>query len=144
MSGFLLDVNVLIGLIRQDHASHKVVKRWFRHIGDKHWATCSFTQTSFIRIVSNPKFSQDPLDLTEALEMLATLLKLPGHRFWTSDVGFLESVQPFKERLFGHQQVSDAYLLGLAVVKRGKLVTLDRGISTLAGTELSDHITLLE
>jgi hypothetical protein len=33
--------------------------------------------------------------------------------------------------LAGHQQVTDAYLLGLAMHKKGKLATMDRAVRTL-------------
>lgn len=102
------------------------------------------TEASFVRIVCNPKFSEHSLETGEALEMLRMVAKLPGHRFWAMDVRFLDAVEPFMERLFGHQQVSDAYLLGMAVKNKGKLVTLDRAIKVLAGSEFHDHVLLLE
>jgi predicted nucleic acid-binding protein len=43
-----------------------------------------------------------------------------------------EAVEDLPGSLFGHQQVTDAYLLGLALRKKGKLVTLDRGVKSLA------------
>ena len=144
MSPFLLDVNVLIALVREDHVAHRTVKRWFQQSGAKHWITCPLTEASFVRIVSNPKFSHPSVDISEALEMLNIVNKLPGHRFWPMDMGFLDAVDPFIERLFGHQQVSDAYLLGMAVQKKGKLVTLDRAIQALAGSEFRDHVMVLE
>jgi uncharacterized protein len=144
VSPSLLDVNVLIALVRQDHVAHRTVRRWFQQIGARHWATCPPTESSFVRIISNPKFSQPSLDVAEALEMLDIVTKLPGHRFWPTDVGFLDAVAPFADRLFGHQQVSDAYLLRMAIKKSGKLVTLDRAIQALAGSEFRDHVLVLE
>ena len=144
MSAYLLDVNVLIALVREDHVGHKSVKRWFQQTGSRNWVTCPWTEASFVRIVSNPKFSESALDLGEALEMLEVVTQLPGHRFWPMDVPFGDAVAPFSERLFGHQQVSDAYLLGLALKKKGLLVTLDRGIQALAGTEFRASVAILE
>jgi toxin-antitoxin system PIN domain toxin len=144
VSPFLFDVNVLIALLHQHHVFHKTVKRWFERTGAKQWVTCPLTEASFVRIVSNPRFSEPSLDLSEAQEMLRIVTKLPGHRFWAMDIAFLEAVEPFTERLFGHQQVSDAYLLGMAVKKKGRLVTLDRAIKALAGDEFRDHVLLLE
>jgi uncharacterized protein len=60
------------------------------------------------------------------------------------DITFSEAVQPFQERLFGHRQVTDAYLLGLAIKNKGRLVTLDRGIEVLAGEGHGQHVTVLE
>jgi toxin-antitoxin system PIN domain toxin len=144
VSPFLLDVNVLIALLRQDHVSHRIVKQWFQRTGARDFVTCPLTEASFVRIVSNPKFSHPSLDISEAMEMLRIVTKLPGHCFWAMDAGFLDAVGPFTERLFGHQQVTDAHLLGMAVKKKGKLVTLDRAIKALAGAEFSNHVLLLE
>jgi len=46
--------------------------------------------------------------------------------------------------LFGHQQVTDAYLLGLAVKENGVLVTFDRGIKYLAGSQFQRNLLVLE
>ncbi len=144
MKGYLLDVNVLIALVLENHEAHPVVRRWFQETGVKHWVTCALTQGSFVRIVSNPKFSQPSLNVDDALEMLDTVTRLPGHHFWPMDVGVLEAVNPFAERLFGHQQVTDAYLLGMAVRKAGRFVTLDKAILALAGEAYSNHVLTLQ
>jgi toxin-antitoxin system PIN domain toxin len=131
MTGCLLDVNVLIALMWPAHEGHRQVKHWFRQHAEGGWATCPFTQAAFVRIVSNPAFSRDAVEPKEAVGILEANLKHPHHRFWTADLSFLRAVQPFAGRLVGHKQVTDAYLLGLALHKKGKLVSLDRGILDL-------------
>jgi predicted nucleic acid-binding protein len=49
------------------------------------------------------------------------------------DLWFAEAVEFAGMRLVGHQQVTDAYLLGLAIHRGGMLATLDRGIEALSG-----------
>lgn len=49
---------------------------------------------------------------------------------------------PITKRLHGHNQVTDAYLLGLALREGMVLVTLDRALLHLAG-EHRDHVLLL-
>jgi toxin-antitoxin system PIN domain toxin len=144
LSAYLLDVNTLIALVLEDHVAHKAVKRWFQQTGFRSWVTCPWTEASFVRIVSNPRFSEPALDISEALEMLEIVTRLPGHRFWPMDISFTDAVAPFIEKLFGHQQVSDAYLLGLTLKKKGRLVTLDRAIQALAGTEFRGQVVVLE
>jgi uncharacterized protein len=141
---FLFDVNLLIALASEDHVAHAAVRRWFQRVGGKGWATCAVTEAGFARIVSNPRFLEHAPDLFEALEMLRALTSLPGHQFWTMDVSLADAVQPMEDRLFGHQQVTDAYLLGLAIRKKGKLATLDTGIRTLAGAELAKHLEIVQ
>jgi hypothetical protein len=40
-------------------------------------------------------------------------------------------VKPFAERIVGHLQISDAYLLGLVLHKNGRLATLDNTVGAL-------------
>ena len=67
----------------------------------------------------------------DALTLLRANLAHPAHRFWADEVSLIDSLEPFTQKLAGHQQVTDAYLLGLAIYKKGKFVTMDRGVRTL-------------
>jgi uncharacterized protein len=144
VTGFLLDVNVLIALVHELHIGHTKIQAWFDEMRPKHWATCPMTEAGFVRIASNLRLSDHPVDVSEALQMLGLITRRPGHRFWPMDITFSEAVQPFRERLFGHRQVTDAYLLGLAIKNKGRLVTLDRGIEVLAGEGHRQHVAVLE
>ncbi len=130
-AGFLLDVNVLIAMAWPTHRDHQKVHEWLaRHARDG-WATCPLTQTSFVRILSNPAFSANALTPTDALTLLRANLAHPAHRFWADEVSMIDSLKLFAKKLAGHQQVTDAYLLGLAIHKKGKLATMDRAVRTL-------------
>ena len=131
MSGFLLDVNVLIALLWPAHEAHERAQRWFAKNAGQGWATCAMTQAGFVRFVSNPAFSRRPVSPLDALQVLGGSLQHPAHRFWTDDIGVTEGVARFGRRLIGHQQVTDAYLLGLAIHKKGSLVTLDKSVTSL-------------
>ena len=67
----------------------------------------------------------------EAIKILEANVKHVAHQFWAGEIGFVEATRPFAQRLIGHQQVTDAYLLGLAMHKKGKLATMDRGVLEL-------------
>jgi hypothetical protein len=128
---WLLDVNVLIAMAWPTHQGHERVQQWLaRHAGEG-WATCPFTQSAFVRILSNPAFSPNALTPGDALALLRANLGHPAHRFWEEDISFAQAVEPFVERLVGHRQVSDAYLLGLVIHKKGTLATMDRAILAL-------------
>ena len=135
MSRFLLDVNVLIALLWPPHEAHARAQRWFAHNADQGWATCAMTQAGFVRIVSNPAFSRRAVSPRDALEVLSGSLQHPAHRFWTEDIEVTEALAHFGRRLLGHQQVTDAYLLGLAIHKKGRLATLDSSIAGLLPDE---------
>ncbi len=70
---------------------------------------------------------------------------LPDLRFWPMDISMAKAVQPFQERLFGHRQVTDGYLLGLDDQEQRTHRDAGRGIEALAGGEsYRQHETVLE
>jgi toxin-antitoxin system PIN domain toxin len=127
----LLDTNLLIALLWPAHEDHAASFRWFSsHRGDG-WATCPLTQAGFVRVVSDPAFSRDAVQPREAIQLLAANTAAKDHIFWADDASLAEAVAFAGQRLVGHQQVIDAYLLGLAIRRGGRLATLDRRIGAL-------------
>jgi uncharacterized protein len=143
VTAFLLDANVLIALGWRGHRHHDLVQNWFASHGSQGWATCPFTQTAFVRIVSNPAFSVHAVPPAEALSVLTTNLKLVGHQFWADDLTVGDAIGRFRDRLFGHQQITDAYLLGLAIHRKGKLATLDHSIADLLPEGSRESVELI-
>jgi uncharacterized protein len=131
MSGLLLDVNVLVALLWPEHDFHELVQGWFGKHASNGWATCPITQAGFVRIVSNPSFSIQAVSPSDALRVLDLTLQHPAHQFWPDDMLLSDALTIFGKRLIGHQQVTDAYLLSLAIHKKGRLATVDRSIVEL-------------
>lgn len=142
-STFLLDVNVLIAMSWPAHVAHEKVQQWFGKQARTVWATCPFTQAAFVRIISNPAFSPNALTTADAFQLLGSNLKHAGHKFWPDDIGLLEATRNFQSNIAGHQQVSDAYLLGLALHRKGKLATLDNGMLALSKGSEPDLVTVI-
>ena len=138
-AAFLLDVNVLIAIASPTHQAHQKAQQWIGRHADEGWATCPFTETAFVRILSNPAFSPNAVTPADALALLQANLRHPAHRFWEDDISFIQAAGPFSKRLVGHRQVSDAYLLGLAIHREGKLATLDRAVLTLLQEKSPDR-----
>ena len=139
---YLLDLNVLIAITEEEHEHHLVAQHWFDGAGDLNWGTCALTQAGFIRMMANPKARG--LSVKNAEKLLAILTAHPGHRIWPMNEGWTAMTAPFTERIFGHQQVTDAYLLALAVKGDGVLVTMDRGLGHLAGPQYKRNLLVLE
>ena len=139
MTAFLLDVSVLIALAWPTHTAHERVQAWFSRNAGQGWATCPFTECGFVRILSNPAFSPNFLTMPAAVRLLALNIGHPTHRFWADDLPFEDTFRRFHQRMPGHNQVTDAYLLGLALHKRGKLATLDEGLVALLEPESSER-----
>ena len=143
MKTALLDVNILTALLWPTHEHHEVAHRWFGGRAGATWATCSVTQLGFVRIASNPAFSQDALSPAEALALLQENVAHPAHAFWTETLQVPPAVKGVAARLQGSKQLTDAYLLALAHRRKGVLVTFDRGLRTLAGDEFRDSVDIV-
>lgn len=131
MSGFLLDANVLIALAWPSHTAHEPAQRWFAKNAHHGWATCPLTELAFVRVISNPAFSRDTLTPREALGLLSANLKHPSHHFWPDALPLPDAIKDVQQKLVGHQQLTDAYLLGLAAHHRARLATLDTRLGFL-------------
>lgn len=140
MPPFLLDSNVLIALAWPEHQFHDRVGRWFARHSRAGWATCPLTQAAFVRILSNPAFSANALTPVNALHVLEANLKLPSHHFWPDSISVGDALKPRSEWLTGHKQITDAYLVSLAVHHRGRLATLDKGIGAWGTDEVVELI----
>jgi toxin-antitoxin system PIN domain toxin len=142
MKGYLLDTNLLIALLWPSHDRHDLALKWFTRHRAKGWATCPLTQAGFVRIVSNPAFSRDAVQPRDAIQVLSANTAAKDHAFWPDELSVAEAVAFTGVRLMGHQQVTDAYLLGLAIRRGGVLATLDHRIATLTEPKSAERKAL--
>ena len=131
MTVSLLDINVLLALMDLDHADHDRVADWFDTTADDGWATCPITENGFVRICSQPGYT-NPVTTADAVARLSTVTSDPAHQMWPCDVSLTDPSVVDPTGLLGPSQVTDVYLLALAVRHAGRLVTLDRRINTAA------------
>jgi hypothetical protein len=129
--GFLLDVNVLVALFWPRHEQHERVRGWFRTHASRHWVTCPITQAGFVRVASNPAITRDAPSPADTVKILQANLQHPGHVFWPDDLDVPASLSLVGTRLQGYRQITDAYLLGLAIHRKVKFATLDRSVTSL-------------
>ncbi len=137
---YLLDVNVLVAILDEDHVHHRAATKWFDTPGLE-WAICPFAEAGLLRHMTRPRTGN--LSMEEVTAMLAQLAQEPGYHFQPVSADWLALSGPFFRRLFGHNQVTDAYLLGLAIHNGLVLATFDRAMLHLAG-EHSKHVLLLD
>ena len=133
----LLDVNMLIALAWPSHVHHRLAQEWFGGNSSDGWATCPLTQCAFVRISSNEKIIPEAVAPKTALALLGEITGMKTHVFWPDDICLPGEDVP-SDLLVGHRQVTDAYLLGLAIRHGGRLITLDSGVSSLLPTQ-SQH-----
>ena len=103
-------------------------------------ATCPMIENSVIRVMNVPGYGRrGAIGLDAVREALARACSALDHEFWPDDISLRdESVIDFG-RIHGHNQVTDAYLLALAVRHQGCLATFDQRIALSAVRGASDR-----
>lgn len=139
----LLDVNVLIALLDDQHLHHAIAKRWFVEHLELGWATCPLSQNGCARILSQPAYS-NAISTVRALEKIAHACKQAEHEFWPDSISLVDPKIARVEQIHGPRQLTDIYLLALAVNRRGRLVTLDERIplSAVQGAK-PEHLVVI-
>jgi hypothetical protein len=127
----LFDISMLLALFDAKHLHNAKARAWWRAHKSHGWATCPLTENGFVRICTQPGYS-NPVALADALAMLRGWARPPDHVFWPDDVSLLDGAVVDHGRLLGPRQITDIYLLALAVQHGGRFVTLDRGINVAA------------
>ncbi len=132
---WLLDANALIALGWPAHEHHARMRSWFKAHAQQGWATTAVTQSAFVRIVSQPAFAGTVIPVPQVAELLLRNTAHPHHQLLAMDFGFEQVLGCCTGGLFGHRQVTDAYLLATAVRHGSKLLTFDTGIAQLLATD---------
>jgi len=127
----LLDVNVLLALFSEAHIHHDAALDWFLAHRAEGWATCCLTELAFLRISMQAFGEKKALTFADAQRTLRLNVAAGDHQFWRLDYSPAAMLPEIQERIMGHQQVTDALLLDLAIRREGKLVTFDKRIAAL-------------
>lgn len=123
---YLLDVNILIALADPDHVHHGVSIRFFDRARRAGWATCPQTENGFLRILGHPNYPKGPGSPNNARKILQRIIAQPGHQFWADSISLCDARH--YPVLPSSKQLTDYYLLALAIKHHARLATLDQGI----------------
>jgi uncharacterized protein len=134
-SGRALDLLVSQPDAQRPLQHHTQASSWFRSRRGQPWATTPFTEAGFVRVSSNSAAIPSAVTPGEAIALLERMREVPGHRFLSDDVTLVLGTQVVRNRVATHRQVTGAHLLALARRHGARLVTLDRGVGSLAGDE---------
>jgi toxin-antitoxin system PIN domain toxin len=139
----LLDVNVLIALLDADHSLHTRATAWFGSEASSGWASCPITENGCVRIMSHVSYP-NALPVRVVVERLAEASAGSLHEFWPDDISVLDAKVADSGRIHGPRQITDVYLLALAVRHGGRFVTFDASIArdAVVGAR-DDHLCVL-
>ncbi|MBK8738039.1 MAG: PIN domain-containing protein [Betaproteobacteria bacterium] len=140
----LLDVNVLIALLDQAHPHQDTALAWLKANIQHGWASCPITQNGCIRIMSQASYP-GARPVAKITERLRDALNHSAHKFWPDDVSIVDTAIVDGTRVHGARQITDTYLLALALKNGGRLVTFDSGIALAAvkGATARQLVTLV-
>ena len=122
-----IDDDVLFALNDEGHIHHLTASRWLAqhmHLG---WASCPLTQNGMLRIMSQASY-KNVQGLSVLFEKLRNETSQPYDVFWPNDISLLDQAFIDADKLLSPRQLTDAYLLALAVKHGGRLITLDKRI----------------
>ena len=139
----LLDVNVLIALHDCEHVHHDRAVEWLDAHIQQGWASSPLTQNGCLRIMSQAAYS-NPQPLAMLVHMLQSSTAAPWHQLWPDDISILDTAHFRHAHMHSPRQLTDLYLLGLAVKHQGRLVSFDQRIPLSAVHGASqEHMVIL-
>jgi uncharacterized protein len=123
-----MGTSVLFALLGVGHVLNRFAAQCLQTHGGAGWASCPITLNGCIRILSQPSYP-NLLPMQTVVQGLRQAMQNPLHEFWADDVNpattelidWAYTVRP--------AQLTDVYLLALAVAHDARFVTLDQGIA---------------
>jgi predicted nucleic acid-binding protein len=102
------------------------------------------TEMGFVRILTNRAFSPNAPKWAEAVTILHKHTNgSPNHSFWQDSISIAELDRMLGSRIKGPNQITDAYLLTLAIHHKGRFVTFDHRTQSLAPKDSAEHDVLV-
>jgi len=125
----LLDVNVWIALFDDAHQFSARANAWLDTPGLQ-IATCPLVENGVIRVMSLPSYGRrGGLPIHRVRERLRQACAALDHAFWPDDISLRDDAHANFDRVQGHNQITDLYLLALAVHHGGCLASFDQAIA---------------
>ena len=140
----LLDVNVWVALLDEAHVFHAQALALMQRRRVR-IATCPLVENGVIRVLNLPAYSPvGPVGFHVVAHKLSEICGGLDHEFWSDDLSLRTSGVVNWPRVLGHNQITDVYLLALAVARGGCLVTLDHrvALSTVVGAGAANLLLL--
>ena len=125
----LLDINVWVALLDEAHVHHAQALAFAKRRSVK-IATCPLVENGVIRVLNLPGYSRlGPAGFERVKNKLQQICTDLDHEFWPDEVSLRTEASINWSRVLGHNQITDIYLLALAVARQGCFVTLDHRVT---------------
>jgi len=140
----LLDINVWVALFDDAHIHNADARKLFRQPKLK-IATCVLTENGVLRVLNLPGYAKRaPPGFDLVRQKLALACADVDHEFWPCSLSLRDEQVLDWTRVMGHNQITDAYLLALAVDHKGAFTTFDHrvALSVVSGATAKNLILL--
>ena len=125
----MLDVNVWIALLDDAHQFSAQANAFIEQPGVR-IATCPLVENGVIRVMSLPSYGKrGGVAIQQVRQRLQQACTALDHEFWPDDITLRDDSLVDFSRVQGHNQITDLYLLALAVHHGGRLATFDQAIA---------------
>ncbi|UYM05702.1 TA system VapC family ribonuclease toxin [Solicola gregarius] len=121
---YLLDANVLIALTVAEHEHHARSSAWAAGVDS--FAVCPIVEGALVRFLVRIGERS-----SAAQQVIRGVHARAGCAFWADEMSYADA---HLDEARGHREVTDAYLLSLALEKGATLATLDRALAAKAPT----------
>ena len=121
--------------------AHELAFEWFEK---REFILCHmfFDTNVFVAVDDDSRLPGQENPILEAREILRLFTQLDGHLL-VDGARLRRDGCALRPKHLGHRQITDSYLLGLVIRENAALVTRDRGILHLAGSEYQKHVVII-
>lgn len=126
---YLLDVNVWVALFDDAQQFSERANACIEVRGTQ-IATCPLVENGVIRVLSLPSYGRrGGLPMQQVRDRLREACDALDHQFWPDDISLRDDALVDFGRVQSHNQITDLYLLALAVRHGGGLASFDQAIA---------------
>jgi toxin-antitoxin system PIN domain toxin len=125
MPRLLLDINVWLAYFDARHMHHRKASELMA-APDTKIASCPIIENGVFRLLSMPTYFLGRLEFADIRKALHQACETHDHQFWPDDLSLRERGTIDWSRVTGHHQITDIYLLALAVKNNGVLASFDQ------------------
>ena len=132
-------------LLDADHFDHQRAREWLAAEIEHGSASCAVTHNGSAALSASRRRYPSPVSPSEAVDRLRRATAPTEHHVPPCAISLLDDRRVHASHVHGPRQVTDAYLLALAVEHGGRFVTFDRSIplSAAPGSSRPEHLVVL-
>jgi toxin-antitoxin system PIN domain toxin len=137
----LLDINVWLALVDENHQHHPSTRDYWTHHKADHVAFCRISMLGLLRLSTQPRVLSRALNNEEAWTIYRQYLALPPVKFLADPPNLEQHFAALTLTAdFPHRMWTDGYLAAFALASKSRLVSFDGDFKRFTGLNFL-HLT---